>query len=359
MALLLSTLAAKLGMRLRGEDREFSGLNTLEEASENDVSFLANPKYTHLLQSTRACAVIVPEKYAEQTARALISDNPYLDFARAASLFVRKQGEFEGVSDQAVIHPTAVIGRGCSVHPHAHVGARSALGEGCLLFPGVYVGEDCVIGKNCVLYPNSVVLAGVELGEGCVLNPGAVIGADGFGFQRFGGEMQKVPQIGTVRLAKGVEVGANSCIDRSTLGATSIGADTKIDNLVQIGHNVSLGEQCLIISQVGIAGSSKVGNRVTMAGQAGIAGHLKIGDDVTIGPQAGVPKDIAAGVTGSGSPFMESNTFMRTAVLLPKLPELAKRVKQLEAQLAALKEQLADSGLTQADAGKHAQKETQ
>ena len=271
---------------------------------------------------------------------ALVSANPYYDFARAASLFVRKQGEFEGVSELAVVHPTARLGNGCAVHPHAHVGARSRLGEGCLLFPGVYIGEDCVIGANCVVYPNAVILAGVELGDNCVINAGAVIGTDGFGFQRVDGIMRKVPQIGTVRLAKGVDVGANTCIDRSTLGATVVGADSKLDNLVQIGHNVSLGEQCLIISQVGIAGSTKVGDRVTMAGQAGIAGHLNIGDDVTIGPQAGVPKDIAPGVSGSGSPFMEGRTFMRTAVLIPRLPELYRRIQQLEAELASLREQL-------------------
>ena len=346
MALLLSTLAEKLGMTLTGEDREFSGLNTLEEAGPDEVSFLANPKYIHLLEHTRACAVILEEKFAGQTARALISDNPYMDFARAASLFVRKQGEFGGVSEQATVHATATLGADCTVHPHAHIGARTRLGDGCRVFPGVYIGEDCLIGNACVLYPNAVILAGVELGDDCVVNPGAVIGTDGFGFQRFGGQMHKVPQIGAVRLARGVDVGANSCIDRSTLGATAIGADTKIDNLVQIGHNVRLGEQCLIISQVGIAGSTKVGDRVTMAGQAGIAGHLKIGDDVTIGPQAGVPKDIADGVTGSGSPFMEGSTYMRSAVLMPRLPELAKRIKQLEAELASLKKliEAADNG---------------
>ena len=341
MAMRLSELAARLGMTLRGDDREFTGLQTLEAAGENDVSFLANPKYTHFLAETGACAVILAEEFAPLVRTALISANPYLDFARAASFFVRKPDTFSGISDLAVIHPDAEIGEGCAVHPHAHVGARTRLGPGCVLFPGVYVAEDCVLGGGCVLYPNAVVLAGVTLGEGCVLNPGAVIGTDGFGFARMDGVMRKIPQIGTVRLADGVDVGANSCIDRATLGATSIGKDSKLDNLVQIGHNVSLGEQCLIISQVGIAGSTRVGHRVTMAGQAGIAGHLTIGDDVTIGPQAGVPQDIPAGVSGSGSPFVEGRTYMRTAVLLTRLPELNKRVQQLEKELTEMKELLA------------------
>ena len=341
MALRLSELAARLGLTLRGEDREFTGLQTLESANENDVSFLANTRYTHFLTETKACAVIVAEEFAHLARTALISANPYLDFARAASFFVRKPETFTGVSELAVVHPTAEIGEGCAVHPHAHVGARTRLGPGCVLFPGVYVAEDCVLGPGCMLHPNAVVLAGVTMGASCVINPGAVIGADGFGFARMNGVMQKIPQIGTVTLADGVDVGANTCIDRSTLGATCIGKDSKLDNLVQIGHNVSLGEQCLIISQVGIAGSTKVGDRVTMAGQAGIAGHLTIGDDVTIGAQAGVPQDIPAGVTGSGNPFTDSRIYMRNLVLLPKLPELNKRVRQLEKELAGMKELLA------------------
>ncbi|MDL2267467.1 UDP-3-O-(3-hydroxymyristoyl)glucosamine N-acyltransferase [Desulfovibrio sp. OttesenSCG-928-G15] len=338
--MLLSELASRLGLRLKGQDAEFSGLNTLENASDTEISFLSNPKYRHCLADTKALAVILAEEFAEDVPTALISSNPYRDFAYAASFFVRKQGSFSGISEHAVIHPQATVEEGCTIHPHAHVGAGTTVGKGCVLFPGVYVGEDCVIGEACILYPNAVVLAGTTLGSRCVLNAGAVLGTDGFGFVRIDGKMQKIPQIGSVALADGVDVGANSCVDRATLGATSIGKDSKIDNLVQLGHNVELGEQCLIISQVGIAGSTKVGNRVTMAGQAGIAGHIVIGDDVTIGPQAGVPKDIAPGVTGSGSPFMDARTYMRATVLAPKLPDLHKKVQQLEKELEAVKQLL-------------------
>ena len=218
--------------------------------------------------------------------------------------------------------------------------ARAGIGSGTRIFPGAYVGDDCVVGSNCTIYPNAVLMAGVEIGDNCTINAGAVLGTDGFGFAMMGGTMQKIPQIGTVYLASGVDFGANACVDRATLGVTSIGKDTKVDNLVQIGHNVTVGENCLLISQVGIAGSTKVGNRVTLAGQVGVAGHLDIGDDVVIGPQAGVPKDIPAGTTGSGSPFMEGRTFMRNAVLQPKLPELFRRVQELEKELARLKKLL-------------------
>jgi UDP-3-O-[3-hydroxymyristoyl] glucosamine N-acyltransferase len=340
MAMLLSDLAARLGLILVGDDREFRGLNTLEEAKEDEVSFLANPRYAPRLKTTGACAVILSPDMAGRTARALLSDNPYRDFARAAALFARPQGEFSGISPDARIHPTAVLGEGCVVYPFVFIGPRAVIGAESTLFPGVYVGEDCVLGPRCLLYPGAVLLSGVTLGEDCVLGAGAVLGTDGFGFARMDGQMRKIPQIGSVRLGSGVDVGANTCIDRAALGLTSVGKDSKLDNLVQIGHNVTLGEQSLIIAQVGIAGSASVGDRVTMAGQAGVSGHLSIGDDVTIGPQAGVAQDIAAGVSGGGSPFMERDLFLRCAVLAPKLPELHLRLRRLEQELATLQERL-------------------
>lgn len=345
--MLLSDLAARLNLVLLGEDGEFTGLNTLEAATESEVSFLANPKYARFLDQSKARAVIVSQEAAGLVKTALVSENPYRDFGRAAAFFVRRESDFGGISPLAFVHPEARLGQGCAVHPYAHVGPRAALGDGCVVFPGVYIGPDCVLGRGCVLYPNAVVLHGVTLGADCVLQPGAVIGTDGFGFARIEGRMQKIPQTGTVVLADRVEIGANSCVDRATLGATGIDNDSKLDNLVQIGHNVTLGEQCLVISQVGIAGSTKVGDRVTMAGQAGIAGHLSIGDDVTIGPQAGVAKDIPAGTSGSGSPFMDRHNYLRSSVLLPKLPELNRRVQQLEKELAALKKLLADNHSTE------------
>jgi UDP-3-O-[3-hydroxymyristoyl] glucosamine N-acyltransferase len=338
--MLLSELAVAFDLTLRGEDCEFVGLNTLDEAAENEVSFFANPRYRSRLARSRACAVILAAEYAPEVKRALISTHPYRDFARAASLFVRKDGDFTGISPLAFVHPEARIGSGCTLYPHTYVGARASLGPGCVLFPGAYVGDDCLLGSDCVLYPNAVVLAGVEIGAKCILRSGAAIGTDGFGFVRVEGQMQTIPQIGIVRLADGVDIGANSCVDRATLGATSIGKDSKLDNLIQIGHNVSLGEQCLIVAQVGIAGSVKIGDRATMAGQAGIAGHLKIGDDVTIGPQTGVTNDIPSGMKGGGTPFMENGTFLRSLAIMPRLPELQRRMLRMEKELAELKELL-------------------
>jgi UDP-3-O-[3-hydroxymyristoyl] glucosamine N-acyltransferase len=341
MTMLLSELAARLGLTLVGKDREFRGLNTLKEAKEDEVSFLANPRYAPLLKTTAACAVIISAALAGRVKRSLLSDNPYLDFARAAALFARPQGEFSGISPEARIDPSALLGRDCVVYPFAFVGPRASIGPESTLFPGVYVGEDCVLGARCLLYPGAVVLSGVSLGDDCVLGAGAVLGTDGFGFVRVDGQMRKIPQIGSVRLASGVDVGANTCIDRAALGVTAVGRDSKLDNLVQVGHNVTLGEQCLLVAQAGLAGSSAVGDRVTIAGQAGISGHISLGDDVTVGPQAGVAQDIPAGTSGGGSPFMPRDLFLRCAVLAPKLPELYQRTRRLEQELATLRERLA------------------
>ena len=337
----LSGIAQTLGMRLKGEDREVSGINTLEAAGPDEISFLANPKYAQYLSMTRACAVIVSEEHAGELQTALISESPYRDFGRAAALFATPQGSFEGLSSQAFIHPEAAMGKDVTIYPFAFVGARAKVGDGSHIFPGVYLGEDCEVGEGCVLYPNSVLMAGTVLGKNCVLHAGVVLGADGFGFARSGAGIQKIPQIGVTRIGDEVEIGANSCVDRAALGATAVGDRTKIDNLVQIGHNVSLGRECFIVSQVGISGSTKVGDAVTMAGQVGVAGHLSIGNNVTIGPQSGVGKDIAEGVTCGGSPCVDGRTFMRTLAVMPKLPDMYKRLNALEDELAKLKAQLA------------------
>lgn len=339
--MLLSELAKALNLSLIGEDKEFTGLNTLENAEKDEVSFLANPKYTHMLASTKACAVIVSAENAEAVpSSALVSDNPYYDFARAGAIFSKPQGEFSGISPLASIDSSASIAQDCTIYPFAFIGPRAKLGTGCIVYPGAYIGEDVCLGEECKVYPNAVILAGVTAGDECVIGPGAILGADGFGFIRINGTVQEIPQIGTVSLADGVDVGANVCIDKATLGSTSIGEDTKIDNLVQVAHNVQVGEQCFLISQVGIAGSTRVGDRVTIAGQAGISGHLSIGSDVVIGPQAGVPKSIPDGVTGSGYPFMESGTYRRSAVLMAKLPDMNRKIQQLEKELLLLKEKI-------------------
>jgi UDP-3-O-[3-hydroxymyristoyl] glucosamine N-acyltransferase len=338
----LRDLAEKLGLVLTGEvpSVNIKGINTLEAAGPGELSFLANPKYLPFLKSTGASAVIVDEAHAPEVKCALVSRNPYLDFGRALSFFARKEGCLGGISELAFIHPEAELGEGCVAYPFVFVGARAKIGKGCVLFPGVYVGEDCVLGDNCLLYPHVVLLSRVELGEACELSPGVVLGADGFGFTRKNSSgasgIQRIPQTGFVRLGKEVSVGANTAIDRGVLGPTKVGDETKIDNLVQIGHNADIGREAIIVAQSGIAGSVKTGDRVTLAAQAGISGHLRIGDDAVIGPRSGVAKDVPDNFSGGGSPLVDGQTFLRTLALMPKLPELARRIARLEKELAAL-----------------------
>ncbi|SBW03627.1 UDP-3-O-acylglucosamine N-acyltransferase [uncultured delta proteobacterium] len=337
MAFRASFIAEKLGLTLKGEDREITGINTLENAGPGDVSFLANPKYAQFLSATRAGAVIVSEEYADKVATALVSANPYFDFARAVGFFAKPQGSFSGVSEMAFIDKDARLGENVTVYPFVYIGPRASIGANCQLFPGCYVGEDCVIGDGTVLYPNAVLHAGTVLGKGCIVHAGAVLGADGFGFVRTPFGIQKIPQIGTVGVGDDVEIGANTTIDRAVLGVTSVGDSTKIDNLVQLGHNVAVGKECFIVSQVGISGSTKIGNKSTLAGQVGVAGHLTIGDNVTIGPQSGVAKDIADNVTCGGSPCVDGKTFLRTLTVMPKLPDMYKRLNQLADEVKELK----------------------
>ena len=337
MAFTASFIAKTLGIALKGEDREITGINTLENAGPGDISFLANPKYAQFLSATRAGAVIVSEDHADEVPCALVSTNPYLDFARVVAFFAKPQGLFSGVSDLAFVDKDAEFGENVTVYPFAFVGPRAKIGANCKLFPGCYVGEDCVLGEGTVLYPNAVLYAGTVLGKACIVHAGAVLGADGFGFVRTPLGVQKIPQIGTAGIGNDVEIGANSTVDRAVLGMTALGDGTKLDNLVQVGHNVVIGKDCFIVSQVGISGSTKIGDRTTLAGQVGVAGHLNIGDDVTVGPQSGVAKDIPNGLTCGGSPCVDGKTFLRTLAVMPKLPDMHKRLGQLENEIKELR----------------------
>lgn len=337
MVLKVSEIAAKLGLALQGEDREITGVATLEAAGPDQISFLANAKYAQFLPETRAGAVIVSKSYADSVACALVSENPYMDFGRALALFAKEQGSFTGISDLAFVHPEANLGENVTVYPFAYIGPQAVIGAGVKIFPGCYVGEGCRIGEKTVLYPNCVLMAETSLGKGCTVHAGVVLGADGFGFARTPFGIQKIPQTGIVTIGDDVEIGANTTIDRAVLGATSIGDSTKIDNLVQVGHNVAIGKESFIVSQVGISGSTKIGDRSTLAGQVGVAGHLTIGNDVTIGPQSGVAKDIPDNTTCGGSPAVDGKTFMRTLAVMPKLPEMHKRLRLLEDEVAELK----------------------
>lgn len=338
MKIRLSELAAKLGLELRGEDREVSGVGTLESAGADDVTFLATPKYEHLLAQTRAAAVVCSEAHAGQVSAALVSANPYLDFARMLALFTPKQGCLEGASAQAFIHPEAEVDDAAHIYPFAFVAKGAKVGAGSRVFPGCYVGDDCVVGADCTLYPNVTLMAGTTLGDRVMIHSGAVLGSDGFGYVPTPAGREKIPQVGNVSVEDDVEIGACTTIDRAMLESTRIGAGTKIDNLVQIGHNCTFGKNCTIVSQVGVAGSCTVGDDVIMAGKAGLADHIEIGSGAVIGPKCGVRVSVKPGERVGGHPAMPYGTYMRHMSLAPKIPDLFKRVKQLEKELAALRD---------------------
>jgi len=340
----LSALAGKLGLEYTGADREITGVNTLEKAGPEEISFLVNPKYQQQLETTKAGCVLTSGPHAEKVPSALISDNVYMDLAQIINLFERPQGCMSGISELAFIHPDARVDKSATVYPFAFIGQGAEVGANTAVFSGAYVGERTVIGSDCILYPNCVVMGGLTVGDKVIIQPGAVIGGDGYGYAQTPGGHTKIPQIGVVEIEDDVEVGSNSAIDRAALDTTRIKRGTKIDNLVQIGHNVEIGEHCLVIGQVGIGGSTVVGDGVVLAGQVGVADNATIGDGAMIGAQSGVAGNIPAGSKMAGSPAMQAGTFLKASgVCMPKLPDLFKRVKKLEKELALMKEAAGDS----------------
>ncbi|WP_319543828.1 UDP-3-O-(3-hydroxymyristoyl)glucosamine N-acyltransferase [uncultured Pseudodesulfovibrio sp.] len=337
MSMKLSALAMELGLEHTGADIDITGVNTLEKAGPEDLSFLVNPKYQHLLETTKAGCVLTSGPYADKAQRALISDNVYMDLAKVMNIFARPQGCLRGISELAYVHPEAQVDESATVYPFAFIGEGASVGPKTVVFAGVYVGEHTNIGANCILYPNCVIMGGLHLGDNVILQPGAVIGGDGYGYAQTPAGHMKIPQIGTVEIENDVEIGSNTAIDRAALDTTKIKRGTKIDNLVQIGHNVEIGEHCLVIGQVGIGGSTIVGNGVVLAGQVGVADNAKIGDGAMVGAQSGVAGNVEPGSKIAGTPAMKAGTFLKAAsVCMPKLPELFKRVKKLEKELAIL-----------------------
>jgi UDP-3-O-[3-hydroxymyristoyl] glucosamine N-acyltransferase len=323
------------------------GVAPLDSATASQLSFLSNPKYTPQLAQSKAGAVLLGQADAAKAASLpgrslLISANPYRDFARAtARYFAKRFKPSAGIHPSAVISPKAQLGQNLAVGAFCVVEEGAVIGDGAVLHPFCYVGPGARIGQDSELYPFAALMEACELGKRVILQSGAVIGADGFGFAPdFPHGYVKVPQIGSVLVEDDVEIQANACIDRGALGATVIGQGSKVDNLVQIAHNVKVGRHSVFAAQAGISGSTKVGNWVTFAGQSAAGGHLEIGDGAIITGQAGAGKDVEPKAMVSGSPAMPTLEHHRGLAELKKLPELKKRVKELEARLHELEKRL-------------------
>ncbi len=346
MPLRLDELAAFLGARLKGEGSvELSGLAELKTAGPSDLAFLSNPKYAPDLAYTEAGAVLLSEADAAKappSLKLLVSKNPYRDMALAAAkYFARRELPAEGVHPTAVVSVDAKIAPGCRVGAFCVVEKGASLGPRCVLHPFSFVGAYASLDEDCLLHPYAAVTEGSVLGKRVILQAGAVIGADGFGFAPDPPRgYVKIPQMGNVILEDDVEVQANACVDRGALGPTVVGRGTKIDNLVQVGHNVRIGRNTVLVSQTGISGSTVIGDWVTFAGQSAAAGHLRVGDQAVSTGQSGIGKDVASKAIVSGSPAVPMMEHHRGLAEMQRLPELKKRVKALEARLAELEKKL-------------------
>ena len=326
----LQELADRLGGRVEGDpDRTIRGVRGIEEAGPEDITFLANPRYAPALAGSSAGAVIVGEDYENPGLDLIRLVNPYLGFARALSLFNPVSEPAPGVSGEAHVSPHAAIGPGAVVMAMSFLEEGSVVGAGTVISPLVFVGRGSRIGSDCLIHPGVTIREGVEIGDRVIIHSGAVIGSDGFGYAKDGQTYHKIPQVGGVVVEDDVEIGASVTVDRGTMGNTRIGRGSKIDNLVQIAHNVTIGEGSMLIAQVGISGSTRIGRGVTLAGQVGVVGHIEIGDFTMVGAQSGVHRSLPPKGAFSGSPPLPHRDFLQMAGTLKYLPEMRRELKRL------------------------------
>ena len=316
---------------------KISRLAKIEEAEAGSLSFLANPKYTPFIYTTKASIVIVNDDFIpEQPVNATLIrvKDAYSAFARLLELYNQIKNEKKGTSSLAFISPSAKIGQDVYIGEYAYVGENVVIGDKARIFPQVFLGDNVHIGEETIIYPGVIIYSDNKIGKHCTLHGGVVIGADGFGFApQHDKNYKKVAQIGNVVIEDNVEIGSNTTIDRATLGSTIIRKGAKLDNLIQVAHNVEIGENTVIAAQTGISGSTKVGRNCMIAGQVGMAGHLTIGDDVKIGAQAGVSGSIKDGAIVLGSPAIDISTFRRAIIHFKNLPEIVKRLDEIEKKM--------------------------
>ncbi|KPK41498.1 MAG: hypothetical protein AMJ78_05380 [Omnitrophica WOR_2 bacterium SM23_29] len=331
------------------EDVVITGISGIKEAHDGDLTFLANPKYIHLMDVTKATAIITSREIKSAPKPVIRTDNPSLAFAKMVSFLApNEQMHPLGIHPTAVIGQNVKLGRDIALQPYVVLSDHVEIGDRTVVYAGCYVGHHAKIGADCLIYPNVSIRERIQIGDRVVIHSGSVIGSDGFGFATVKGVHHKIPQIGTVVVEDDVEIGANVTIDRARFGKTLIGRGTKIDNLVQIAHNVTIGENSIIVAQAGISGSTMIGKSVTLAGQAGLVGHITIGDNAVIAAQAGVTKSVPPDTCVSGYPAKPHDKAKRINACVQKLPELFKAIKQLEDKISELERKL-NYGITADD----------
>jgi UDP-3-O-[3-hydroxymyristoyl] glucosamine N-acyltransferase len=308
----------------------------IDEAGEGDLTFVANPKYRKKMETTGASAILVVPGTACAGKNLLIVGDPYVALGQLLVLFHPEDEETAGISKNATVEAGADVSPEAAVYPGVHVCSGARIEKQAVLYPGVFIGRDAVVGEASILYPGVTVYRKCRIGRRVVLHAGVVVGSDGFGFALPGQENRKIPQVGYVQIDDDVEIGANTTIDRGVLGRTWIQRGVKIDNLVQIAHNVVIGEYSIIVAQVGISGSTQLGKGVVIGGQAGIVGHIRIGDGVMAAARSGVHKDIPPGQIVAGFPHMPHREWLKMEACLPKLPEMREALAALQRRVAAL-----------------------
>lgn len=333
----LQTLATTIKAELKGEKAcEITGVNNPEGAKTGDIAYLAGERYLKDAQDSQATAFIVSTHYPQLSANQLIVSNPQYAFVQIINQFFPQEHQAPGIAKDIWHGQDVKIGKKVSIGPFVTLSDGATIGDRVTLYPGVFVGKDATIGDDSILYPHVSILDRCAIGNNVIIHTGSVIGSDGFGYLQHEGQHHKIPQRGTVVIEDHVELGANVTIDRATFGHTLIKQGCKIDNQVQIAHNVTMDEHCIVVAQVGIAGSTQVGKYVIIGGQAGLIDHLTIGDKAMIAAGAGIEKSVEPGAIMSGWPAKRHEVSLRTHVLVQRLPELHKQVSALEKRLAAL-----------------------
>jgi UDP-3-O-[3-hydroxymyristoyl] glucosamine N-acyltransferase len=339
----LSELASLTSARVEGDssDIEITGAAGLDNAGPGQVTFLANPRYTPKVNSTQASAIYLSEEaLIDREIRVLRAKNPYLAYTRALRLFHPEPAHAAFIHESAVIDPSARIAANVWIGACSVIGPQSEIAEGVRIHPNVTIYEDVIVGKDCVIHSGSVIRERSQLGERVVIHNNVVVGCDGFGYAKDEERSWlKIPQTGRVVIEDDVEIGAGTTIDRASVGESRIGRGTKIDNLVQIGHSCTVGEDTLLCAQVGLAGSSHIGSRVILAGQAGVAGHLTIGDDVVLTAKSATSHDVPAGKIISGIPAFDNRDWLRSTAAFRRLGEMQRTIRELQRRLAAIESQ--------------------
>ena len=337
-------IANVIGGRVEGnKDAKVHTFAKIEEGTEGAISFLSNPKYTHYLYDTKSSIVIVNEDVElekDVDATLIRVPNAYESIAKLLQIYEASKPKKTGVAPQAYIAPSAKLGNNCYVGPFAYIGEGAEIGDGCQIYPHAVVGDNVKVGSNCIFYPNTTIYQGCKIGNNVTIHAGSVIGADGFGFAPGADGYDKIPQIGIVVIEDNVEIGANTCVDRSTMGATVIHKGVKLDNLVQVAHNVEIGENTVMSAQVGIAGSTKVGSWCMFGGQVGLAGHITIGDKTFLGAQSGVPGSLEGGEELIGTPPMNPRQYFKSQAIFRRLPDMYKDLNDAKKKIEELNEKI-------------------